>query len=157
MTEPEFVRATRASYDAVAADYARWVAGELAARPLDRAMLAGFAELVRSGGNRPVADIGCRAVAHAEAAWQDLVAVGRNVGGQRRAGGRDQDVGYGHVGSLIAVPRPGPARPFSLAEGGMPPLIHRGTGRSARGRPRVCSRGSRTLACLTWLRTGDGT
>lgn len=60
MTEPEFLRATRASYDAVAEGYARRFGAELAAKPLDRAMLAGFAELVRSAGNRPVADVGCR-------------------------------------------------------------------------------------------------
>lgn len=59
MTEPAFLRATRESYDAVAADYAERFDDELAARPLDRAMLAGFAELVRLGGSRPVADIGC--------------------------------------------------------------------------------------------------
>jgi ubiquinone/menaquinone biosynthesis C-methylase UbiE len=59
MAEPEFVRATRASYDRVAADYAVWIRGELDARPLDRALLAAFAELVREAGGGPVADIGC--------------------------------------------------------------------------------------------------
>ena len=59
MTEPDFLRRTRASYDAVAADYAERFRGELAARPLDRAMLAAFAELVRGGDAGPVADIGC--------------------------------------------------------------------------------------------------
>ncbi len=59
MTEPEFLSATRASYDAVAADYAGRFRDELAARPLDRAMLAGFAELVRAAGGQPVADVGC--------------------------------------------------------------------------------------------------
>lgn len=42
MTEPDFLRATRASYDAVAADYAEHFRDELAAKPLDRAMLAGL-------------------------------------------------------------------------------------------------------------------
>ena len=59
MAEPDFVRATRDSYDAVAPDYARRFRGELAAKPLDRAMLAGFAELVRATGTGPVADVGC--------------------------------------------------------------------------------------------------
>jgi trans-aconitate methyltransferase len=59
VTEPEFLRRTRASYDAVAADYAERFRGELAARPLDRAMLAAFTELVRGGDAGPVADIGC--------------------------------------------------------------------------------------------------
>jgi ubiquinone/menaquinone biosynthesis C-methylase UbiE len=59
VAEPDFVRATRTSYDAVAPDYARRFRGELAAKPLDRAMLAGFAELVRAAGTGPVADVGC--------------------------------------------------------------------------------------------------
>jgi SAM-dependent methyltransferase len=67
VTEPEFLRATRASYDAIATDYAGRFHDELAARPLDRALLAGFAELVRSAGLGPVADVGCgtgRTTAH---------------------------------------------------------------------------------------------
>jgi SAM-dependent methyltransferase len=57
--EAEFLSATRASYDAVAAGYAERFGDELAARPLDRGILAGFAELVRVAGLGPVADIGC--------------------------------------------------------------------------------------------------
>ncbi|MFC4606994.1 class I SAM-dependent DNA methyltransferase [Streptomyces maoxianensis] len=67
MIEPDFVRTTRASYDAVAADYAEHFRDELAAKPLDRAMLAGFAELVLAAGGGPVADVGCgtgRVTAH---------------------------------------------------------------------------------------------
>jgi SAM-dependent methyltransferase len=67
VTEPDFLRTTRASYDAVAADYSEYFRDELAAKPLDRAMLAGFAELVRAAGAGPVADIGCgtgRVTAH---------------------------------------------------------------------------------------------
>jgi SAM-dependent methyltransferase len=59
VTEPEFLRATRASYDAVATDYAERFRHELAGKPLDRAILAGFAELVRAGGAGPVLDVGC--------------------------------------------------------------------------------------------------
>ena len=59
MTEPDFLRDTRASYDAVATAYAKRLRNELAVKPLDRAMLAGFAELVRASGAGPVADIGC--------------------------------------------------------------------------------------------------
>jgi hypothetical protein len=47
VTEPDFLRSTRASYNAVATDYAERFRDELAAKPLDRALLAGFAELVR--------------------------------------------------------------------------------------------------------------
>jgi SAM-dependent methyltransferase len=46
---------TRASYDAVAETYATLFGDELAGKPLDRALLAAFAETV-SG---PVADVGC--------------------------------------------------------------------------------------------------
>lgn len=59
MSEPDFLRQTRASYDELAGDYAEWIQGELAAKPLDRAVLGGFAELVRTSGLGPVADIGC--------------------------------------------------------------------------------------------------
>jgi len=69
-TEPEFLRNTRASYDVCAADYTDFVRGELAARPVERAMLAAFAELVLGAGAGPVADIGCgtgRVTAHLHA------------------------------------------------------------------------------------------
>jgi SAM-dependent methyltransferase len=59
VAEPEFLQATRAFYDDVAASYATRFGRELAARPLDRALLAGFAELVRAVGAAPIADIGC--------------------------------------------------------------------------------------------------
>lgn len=59
MDEPDFLARTRRSYDVAAEDYAVWIAPELAAKPLDRALLSGFAELVRTAGNGPVADIGC--------------------------------------------------------------------------------------------------
>jgi len=59
MGEPSFLRDTRASYDSVAADYAERFQGELAGKPMDRALFAVFAELVRAAGAGPVADIGC--------------------------------------------------------------------------------------------------
>jgi SAM-dependent methyltransferase len=49
---PPPLRAVRASYDAVAARYANEVADELAAKPLDRALLAAFAEQVRAAPPR---------------------------------------------------------------------------------------------------------
>lgn len=67
MTESDFLRRTSTSYDAVAAFYAEWIRDELAAKPLDRALLGGFAELVQAAGAGPVADIGCgpgRVTAH---------------------------------------------------------------------------------------------
>jgi SAM-dependent methyltransferase len=59
MTEPSFLRDTRAAYDAVAADYAERFLTELDGKPLGRAMLAAFAELVRAAGAGPVAEVGC--------------------------------------------------------------------------------------------------
>ena len=50
---------TRDSYDAIAAEYSDLVNSDLDDRPLDRALFAAFAELVRAGGNGPVADVGC--------------------------------------------------------------------------------------------------
>lgn len=59
MIEADFLRTTRAAYDARAADYAEWIRHELDTKPLDRAVLAAFAELVRTAGGGAVADIGC--------------------------------------------------------------------------------------------------
>lgn len=58
MADPSSFTHTRASYDAVAQDYDEHFRDELAGKPLDRAMLSLFAELVqvRSG---PVIDAGC--------------------------------------------------------------------------------------------------
>jgi SAM-dependent methyltransferase len=49
--------AVRASYDTVARRYADEIAGELAAKPVDRALYALFADLVGAGA--PVGDVGC--------------------------------------------------------------------------------------------------
>ncbi|MET7301328.1 class I SAM-dependent methyltransferase [Embleya sp. NPDC005575] len=61
MIEPDFLHATRVSYDAVATEYTERARTELANKPLERAQLAAFAELVRSvdPGTGPVADVGC--------------------------------------------------------------------------------------------------
>uniref|UniRef100_A0AAU2K0F7 Class I SAM-dependent methyltransferase n=1 Tax=Streptomyces sp. NBC_00049 TaxID=2903617 RepID=A0AAU2K0F7_9ACTN len=70
MTETSDLSSVRAAYDAVAVDYARLLGTELFGKPLDRAMLAAFAEYVRDeegGGGRAVADLGCgpgRVTAH---------------------------------------------------------------------------------------------
>lgn len=66
MTEATHLQTTRAFYDAIAVDYAERFRGE-PGQPLDRAMLAGFAELVLADGGGPVADLGCgpgRVTAH---------------------------------------------------------------------------------------------
>lgn len=58
MTEADFLNSTRASYDAMALDYDERFRDELAAQTLERALFAGFAELVRNAGGGPVADVG---------------------------------------------------------------------------------------------------
>ena len=57
--EPGWLADVRASYDAVAADYAELLRDELAARPVDVAVLADFAERVAAAGGGPVVDLGC--------------------------------------------------------------------------------------------------
>lgn len=51
--------ATAEAYDALAVVYAEFVRDALDSLPLDRALLAAFAELVRSTGGGPVAELGC--------------------------------------------------------------------------------------------------
>lgn len=51
----------RATYDAVASDYAEAFADELAGKPFDRSLLDSFARSVPAG---PVLDIGCGAAGH---------------------------------------------------------------------------------------------
>ena len=53
VTEPEHVRTTRAGYDAIAEQYAQRFAHELERAPLDRAVMAAFAELVRRDHEAP--------------------------------------------------------------------------------------------------------
>jgi SAM-dependent methyltransferase len=59
IAEAEYLRVTKAAYDTVAVDYERLLRDELGARPLDRAMLAAFGELVGGAAAGPVADLGC--------------------------------------------------------------------------------------------------
>jgi SAM-dependent methyltransferase len=50
---------TRTSYDTVAVNYADQLRDALAGEPYLRAILALFADLIRSAGGGPVADVGC--------------------------------------------------------------------------------------------------
>ncbi|MEU9569340.1 class I SAM-dependent methyltransferase [Streptomyces massasporeus] len=61
MRAPEFLQSTQASYDAIAEAYTAEHPDSLAGRPLERALLTAFVELVREPGvpgNPPVADVG---------------------------------------------------------------------------------------------------
>ncbi|MGW5868568.1 class I SAM-dependent DNA methyltransferase [Streptomyces sp. NPDC055239] len=60
MTEtPSYLSSTADAYDAVAVLYDELFRDALDARPLDRALLAAFAELVLTNGAGPVAELGC--------------------------------------------------------------------------------------------------
>jgi SAM-dependent methyltransferase len=59
VAELAYLSTTRAAYDSVAAAYAERFSGGLAAKPLDRAVLAAFGEYVQAAGAGPVADLGC--------------------------------------------------------------------------------------------------
>jgi SAM-dependent methyltransferase len=59
VAEPFALHDIGAAYDAVATRYAELFSGALASRPLERGLLAAFAELVRAHDAGPVADIGC--------------------------------------------------------------------------------------------------
>lgn len=83
MTEAPHLQATRAAYDTVAADYERLLRHELDAKPLDRAMLAAFSELVRAPGAGPVADLGCgpgRVTAHLRSLGVDVFGIDLSPG-----------------------------------------------------------------------------
>ncbi|MDA8369733.1 MAG: class I SAM-dependent methyltransferase [Nocardiopsaceae bacterium] len=78
MTAPSSLRTTRAFYDAFAADYAERFRTVLEDRPLDRALLAAFAELARAADAGPVADLGCgpgRVTAHLHSLGADVFGV----------------------------------------------------------------------------------
>ncbi|MEU2562493.1 class I SAM-dependent methyltransferase [Streptomyces longispororuber] len=59
MTGEQTLSVTRESYDAVALTYAQLFSDSLRDRPLERALLSAFAELVRADGDGEVADLGC--------------------------------------------------------------------------------------------------
>jgi SAM-dependent methyltransferase len=56
--DPDHLGVTRVAYDTVAADYAARFADELAAKPMDRALLGAFVELL-GDADGAVADLGC--------------------------------------------------------------------------------------------------
>ncbi|PWI17646.1 SAM-dependent methyltransferase [Streptomyces sp. Act143] len=55
---PAFIRATSAAYDTIADEYAEECADWAGAQTFDRALISGFAELVKERGREPVADVG---------------------------------------------------------------------------------------------------
>ncbi|MEU6648756.1 class I SAM-dependent methyltransferase [Streptomyces sp. NPDC046900] len=59
MVGHDALSATRDAYDAAASLYAQRFRDELRGRPLDRAVLSAFAEVVSASGGGQVADLGC--------------------------------------------------------------------------------------------------
>jgi SAM-dependent methyltransferase len=109
---PDYITATRASYDAVAAAYADQFSDELRRKPLDRALLAAFAEQVSAGAGDTrtarVWDIGC-GPGHVTAflAGLGLDAAGIDLSDRMvaQARARHPDLEFS-AGSMIALPAP---------------------------------------------------
>ena len=96
--------AVRRSYDAVAGDYTECFRDELAAKPLDRALLACLAEEADAGA--PVADLGC-GPGHV-AAWlvgRGVASVGIDLSpGMIAVGRRDYPQVEFREGDLLRLP-----------------------------------------------------
>lgn len=108
---PEFVQSAQASYDAIAEDYAAGFPDSLAGRPLERALLTAFVDLVRTPGapvQPPVADIGS-GPGHVAARLHDLglPVFGVDVSPRMVALARRAHPGLRfHVGSMTALDLP---------------------------------------------------
>ncbi|MET9023022.1 methyltransferase domain-containing protein [Actinopolymorpha sp. NPDC004070] len=106
--EAPHLNVTRTAYDTVAVDYAELLRDELAGKPLERAMLAAFAELVRADGGGPVGDLGCgpgRVTAHL--ATLDLDAFGIDLSPGMVAQARRDHPGLRFaVGTITALDLP---------------------------------------------------
>ena len=107
---PDYVAATQASYDVVAASYADQFSDELRHKPLDRALLTAFAEQVQPAGTGParVWDVGCGpGQVTAFLAGLGLDAAGIDLSGEMVAQARAR---HPHLvfstGSMTALPAP---------------------------------------------------
>ena len=99
---------TAAAYDAMAVRYAEFVLGELDRRPLERAVLAAFAEHVRTSGVGLVADLGCgegRIGAHLAGLGLDILGIDLSAALTRIATVRYPELRFA-VGSMHALPLP---------------------------------------------------
>jgi ubiquinone/menaquinone biosynthesis C-methylase UbiE len=105
---PEQLAVTAAAYDAIAVRYAEFVRAELDGLPLDRAVLAAFAEHVRVSGGGLVADLGCgegRIGAHLAGLGLDLLGIDLSTALTRIARARHPGLRFA-VGSMDALPLP---------------------------------------------------
>lgn len=108
MGTPGHLAVTAAAYDAIAARYAEFSQRELDGLPLDRAVLAAFAEYVRTAGGGLVADLGCgegRIGAHLAGLGLDVLGIDLSAAliGIARATRRGLRFA---VGSMDALPLP---------------------------------------------------
>jgi len=95
--------ATRAAYDAVAQEYEKQLADELDGKPLDRALLAAFAEMVGPG---IVADVGCgpgHVAAQLRALGRELIGVDLSPSMIEIARERYPAIDF-QVGSMLDLP-----------------------------------------------------
>lgn len=106
MTEPSFLTETRASYDAIAAAYTDWVCTELDIRPVERAMLTAFAELVAGSPNSLIADIGCgpgRVTSYLANLGADAFGIDLSSGMVEQASAAHPELRF-EVGSMLDLP-----------------------------------------------------
>ncbi|MEU4178249.1 class I SAM-dependent methyltransferase [Streptomyces sp. NPDC026589] len=108
---PDFLNATRSSYDAMAPGYVEFARGELAAKSLERALLGAFAELAAAGGGGlPVADVGCgtgRVTAHLHELGLALDVFGIDLSPQMVAVAREEHPGLRfEEGSMLDLALP---------------------------------------------------
>jgi ubiquinone/menaquinone biosynthesis C-methylase UbiE len=102
----EALRATRAAYDRVAADYARLLPDLSVEAPLDRAVLRAFAEMVELAGGGPAVEVGCgsgRVTAHLADAGLRVVGLDLSPGMVREARAARPDLGLA-VAHAAALP-----------------------------------------------------
>ncbi|WBP86077.1 class I SAM-dependent methyltransferase [Kitasatospora cathayae] len=105
MMELDSLPATRDAYDAVAERYAQQFTDSLRDRPLERALLAAFAESVRAGGEGEVADLGCGpgyVTAHLRGLGLDAFGIDASPAMIRLAREANPDLRF-EVGSMAAL------------------------------------------------------
>ena len=96
--------ATRAAYDSVAEQYEKQFGHELDHKPLDRALLAAFAELTEPGG--VIADIGCgpgHITAHIAGLGRSVIGIDLSPAMIEIAGMRHPTLEF-QVGSMLDLP-----------------------------------------------------
>ena len=104
----DLISSIRASYDAIAGDYADRFRDEVPGKPLDRALFGAFAELVRAAGGGRVADVGCgpgHVTAHLRGLGLDAFGIDLSPGMVAVAQRDNPGVHY-EVGSMMALDLP---------------------------------------------------